>query len=358
MKNNLDNEPSLDYFELRRRHEEYKNSLRRASEQPQADADAPAAKPAADAAEPVTAEPVVTADAPEEPVAGPQDIPEDIEEESDADYAADEPDEEYPDDADDADDEAPVDENPNPFDSFIKAFHGLRSRFGKRRAAEEDDDDEEYEDDADDGEAGEAGESDETAVPQASWPRVAPAEESDAGEAADVEDLPAYEAPVRPQDGEAPDDIGDMDYPDDDEDDEDEDEDEGRKPGEVGGFKKFLRLFVVPVDEDERISRPDGEDDDEDDLEDDIWSGEGDGEWSDGAGEEIEAERQSQTAAAVDIEGGLDMSDQNNVTAEVASQLAADLEQPGLSRRERRELAMRQAAEKAKNRSRPMPCRT
>ncbi len=303
MSNNWENEPSLDYFELRRRHEEYKNSQRKAQEQPEAEA--PADEPAQPEVEPAAAEAGGA-------VEDAQDVfqPDAV----DAEDIAEDLDEVYPADEDGDGDGDAGNDNPNPFDSFISAFHGLRSRFGKGRARRADEeDDEEYEDEElDDGEE----------------PRPVRDLPEDGGEALDIEDLPE-DMPDRSageDGGNAPDDTGD-DVP--------EDED---RPEETGGFKKFLRLFVVPVDESERKPRPeDGEDEedwDDDEAPSDQW---------DAAGGQPEDEQQT----AEDIEGGLDMSDQNNVNAEVASQLAADLETPGLSRRERRELAMRQAAEKA-----------
>ena len=127
MNNNWENEPSLDYFELRRRHEEYKNSQRKAKEQPDAWEDAP---------EDAASQDEGYYNAEDQRAAAPQDIPEEADLDADA--------ESYPADDNDAED-APVDDNPNPFDSFISAFHGLRSRFGKRRKGDVADD-EEYED--------------------------------------------------------------------------------------------------------------------------------------------------------------------------------------------------------------------
>ena len=48
-------------------------------------------------------------------------------------------------------------------------------------------------------------------------------------------------------------------------------------------------------------------------------------------------EQTADVPATEEIEGGPDMSDLNNVNAELTNQLAADLETAGLSRRERRE---------------------
>ena len=69
MSKNRDMEPSLDYFELRRRHEEYKNSQRKAKAKPAADAQ-PAAdvQPTADVqpledTQPVAADVEIAADA-------------------------------------------------------------------------------------------------------------------------------------------------------------------------------------------------------------------------------------------------------------------------------------------------------
>ena len=342
MSNNWDNEPSLDYYELRRRHEEYKNSLRQVKEKPDAGDDAPAAGEA----EPVAEVRPEAEDAPveTEPLDLSPDVPAD---DADGDF----PPEDADDDMGDADDEA-VNDNPNPFDSFIKAFHGLRDRIGKRKARRDDgieDEEEDFVDDADEGDA-----DDHPEAPSADYGSVDDVDDAaddapETGEALDLEDLPEGE-PVRagrPLAG-----AEESDYDEDAYGDEDEEEEEPSS-GEISGFKKFLRLFVVPVEPDERADVPeDGDWPEEDAGDEDAWS---DGreapdaaleQW-DAADEQPEPARQGLTAEAEDIEGGLDMSDQNKVNAEVASQLAVDLETPGLSRRERRELAARQAAEKA-----------
>ena len=156
MSNKWENEPSLDYFELRRRHEEYKNSQRLAKEPSQPEAE-PAHAGSDDA------------------VDAPQEIAEDVREVSetldDIDLDAGEEDVEA------------VNENPNPFDSFISAFHGLRSRFGKRRGAREDEED----GDGDYDEAEDLPEDDGEDRPEAPAARSVP---EGGGEALDVEDLP------------------------------------------------------------------------------------------------------------------------------------------------------------------------
>ena len=159
MSNKRDIEPSLDYFELRRRHEEYKNSQRQVKPQPAAEAaeDAEATQSSPEALPVETARPEPVAVEPEDvdidaaPVAGDaadaggalpvrDELPED-------DFVE----ESFDDDFDDAADVGSDADNPNPFDSFIHAFKGIRGRlsgrFGRGKADEVYDD--EYEDDFD-----------------------------------------------------------------------------------------------------------------------------------------------------------------------------------------------------------------
>ena len=359
MSNRRDMEPTLDFYELRRRHEEYKNSQRQArgetdepveDEQPVAaepeavtEADIPAAEPAVDAvAEDIGGE--IAGEAARLNVEDDVDAaPEDGEPLADDAFE----DEVLDDgDFDAANAEDAGQDNPNPFDPFIHAFKGIRGKLSKRFRrggdAGDEDEDELYEDEAPYEDEDFEGEPQADGAEPAS-PAVEPVidELPETAQPADVEDI--FEgAPQRPADealetdgdidpdGDAPDE-GDEDF--DDEDDEDED-DSPRKPS---GFKKFLRLFVVPIDEDE------AEGDDDEDYDEDDWDGEDAGPEDDPEGGAFEGPAD----VSGDIEGGPEMSDLNNVNSELTNELAAALETSGMSRRERRELALRQAAEKA-----------
>ena len=278
MSNRREIEPSLDYFELRRRHEEYKNSQKPkdgAEPEPVALAEpamteapvmvaepAPVAEPAETAASvPVTEEPAPATEAEtvtvEDVAPGAEDAPGGL-------NLSDTLEDRVPADMDDAalvDDEMPRDEaddgNPNPFDSFIHAFRGIRSklsgRFGRRGQADEEYDDELPEDDLPvDTLPQDDGASDETPVRAADAPETRPAPPADAdhGSVEDVlEDAPAApvaqrrDAGVAAPEDEVTGDEGDYDE------DEDYEEDGGQE--RVGRFKKFLRLFVVPISEEE-----------------------------------------------------------------------------------------------------------
>ena len=403
MSNKREIEPSLDYFELRRRHEEYKNSQRQkdapeASSAPLAEpaspaapitretttpqeASAPVAQPASavdssivessPVVEPATQEvpaesPVTEASAPE-----PEDVSAELElsdnpeswaapsDERDVEDAA-LLDDALPDDDEQEDEEAAAD-NPNPFDPFIHAFKGIRGklagRFGRRRQ-EEDYEDDEYPDDdeniddrIDEAQATESG----------SAPVNAP--ESNAAEDAPREDAPvedvldeASTAQVAPSALKA-DNPGDDDSDDGVEDYED-DNFEDEAPEKVSGFKKFMRLFVVRIDDDEEFGNesPDDveyEDEDEDIafVDDDagnVTTGTVTTQEAPTAGVDLRSEETVWAAPAVqDNEGGPDMSDLNNVNTELTDALAAGLETSGMTRRQRRELAQRLAAEKA-----------
>ena len=421
MSNKREIEPSLDYFELRRRHEEYKNSQRQKDEPGQEtaaqgefdrqEAASAPAEPAMQAGEPddgkafpqaqtvlqaeaapqaqpipqdVPAEEFEVKDAAYEPedVTGKKDRPDSLDAQDGPDNGQDVEDAALLDDAmpedDDQDDEAVAGDNPNPFDSFIHAFKGLRGklagRFGRRRQ-----DDEEYEDDepledelpddeplGDDGPVdGQRGEAPAAEPGNASASVIAKADEAPQGDVAveDVSDdvavggpavtgMKADKAEGREMDNEG---LSDEDVDVDDGDDEDYDEDYGEDdPGRVSGFKKFLRLFIVRVDDEEKS------DDDVPEVDEYEYEiGDDDVRADDGA--DVAAGRQAPAldvgapgdemrwaAPAIrDNEGGPDMSDLNNVKTELTDTLAAGLEGSGMTRRQRRELAQRLAAEKA-----------
>ena len=396
MSNRRDIEPSLDYFELRRKHEEYKNSQRQKSA-PEVEA-APVAEVAPKAApepvtEPVGPEPVAeaapaaepartdsaqsvetpAADVPEDAAPAAQDGPAALNLSDTPDDASDDGDVPQDELADDAFVEDEAGGNPNPFDSFIHAFKGIRGklsgRFGRRRQDDGDYDDEPLDDDVpvDDNvpleerlvdevpaEADEADSAGGGAAPVV----AAPAENAPADSVA-VEDIsdeaPAAQPPRRPlaDDADAPQD-GDFDDDGDyDDDDYDDDYDEDDRPERVSRFKKFLRLFVVPISEEERAA----DDMPEDDVDDEYGDrpDEGDRLADDADRAEPAARRESADGGDAawaaprveENEGGPDMSDLNNVNTEVTDALAAGIEGTGMSRRERRELAMRLAAEKA-----------
>ena len=371
MSNKREIEPSLDFYELRRRHEEYKNSQKQKA-QPEAAENSDATvgpEVPGGAREPRRVAPAGGEVAVEEtPVAGSEwapaagqtedgasgaealdlsDVPEDQARLDEGDDDA------LPEgDAASEDDDAGAD-NPNPFDSFIHAFHGIRGklsgRFGRRRGGDEED----YEDEDEDEDAAPL----EDTVGEQPHPTV---DLNDGGDAAPGDDLPAGaedDAPVEDvledapkrraprHDGAEVGELQDVD-PDDEDEDEYEDVDE---PRELSGFQRFLRLFVVPIDEDE--SDDEYGDEDEDDDSEALDSG-ADGEPTvvEDDGQDLRGDESAWAAPAGEVdgnEGGPDMSDLNNVNSELTNALAAELEGSGMSRRERRELALRQAAEKA-----------
>ena len=146
------------------------------------------------------------------------------------------------------------------------------------------------------------------------------------GEAEDIDGVEVDGRPLRSARGGA-----DAD-PDDGFDDE-EFEDDAPK----GGFKKFLNLFVTRVDEEDEEADED-EDEDGFDFED----------------EDVPAAIPTARPEPVrqdprDIEGGqVEMDEMNKPTIDaLQQQMAAELETSGMSRRERRERAMRLAAEEA-----------
>ena len=310
------------------------------------------------------------------------------------------PEEEYAEEA--YEDEGDPRQNPNPFDSFFSVFAKIKGKFSKKKAAAEEDEYYGYEDefseenlpadDSDipegeyDGEPAEdqpeevyAGEDipEEEYVEEAPVSRrirfgrrreAAPADESeiytgeDAAEdiAEDViagdgyaEDTDAYndnyDDAGYDEDAEAYEDYADEEYG-------DEFDSEAPAEKKIGKFGRFMRLFVVPVDEDE--DEPSGENWDETAYDDGDYPEEDYGSDYDPSADlpeyayqentVTEQIRQSTEPAEDAIEGGLDnMADQNRINPELSRTLAADLENPGMSRRERRELAARLAAEEA-----------
>ena len=276
MSNIRDNEPSLDYFELRRRHEEYKNNQARAKaaaeQQPLAEdavepenGSAPREQapvtPAQDAAPAQAADVVEAPDAlnPDETVSGVEDTITDELPEDDGQQE------------DDLEQE-PAGDNPNPFEPFLNAFSNLRgklaSRFGRRGGNDEDyadgEDagDEDYAD-ADgenaDGEnyadAGEDLQDAEEAPARWQKPEQPAAEEAVAVEDVAVEDVAPEDVPAPASAPRSADELEDGDFDevldedDADEDDADEDDEDADRPEQPSGFKRFLRLFVVPADE-------------------------------------------------------------------------------------------------------------
>ena len=145
MSNTRDNGPELDYYELRRRHEEYKNRARTA--QPAEEADdslaperpAPAPRPRESAAEkPVRRDAPPVEDAPAERL--PAEEPDETESDVPVDPFArfvEEDDAPYDDEDMEPDEDEEADANPNPFDSFIHFFHGVKDGIARRREAKE-----------------------------------------------------------------------------------------------------------------------------------------------------------------------------------------------------------------------------
>lgn len=359
MSNTRDNTPEMDYYELRRQREEYKQRMRMEQNAKNRSAAAPAPEPME---EPRSAQPqpefIEEQDVrPAERDAFEAAIEEGYENAEEADF----------DDADDLD----GGENPNPFDSFIHFFHGVKSSISARRGREEDemdDLDELPEDEAwDDAEA-----------PQRPAPSRRPAEQAEpeyeadeAANAVDIQDDFSRRRPTRVETDFQ--DEADSFIDDGFEDDLDED-----MPRREGGFKKFMNLFVERVDEDDAQDEEefdDGFGDDFDaqaDLEDpelDFEEDEGDAprrrglfgrigrreriDEADDSDEEIEPVRQDARYFPIlrdepsrKPEGGHTMEENRKPTTE-AVQTASAAEGVGMTRRERRELAMRLAAEEA-----------
>ena len=335
MSNTRDNGPELDYYELRRRHEQYKSRARKPVQPAEAAKPVEATRPV----EPTPAEPIETqrpaeqADAPKPPrredrVRPAEDF---VPEEAFDDSAA--MDEEIP-----ADDEAefPEDEyeNPNPFDSFIRFFHGVKDNISARRSAKHADEEVELEDALD-----EDGDPAEEAPAKRIFGRKRPEPDFDEAEFDDLdgeaEDIDGVEVDGQPLRSAPVKDGADLDEFDDEEFDDGEFEDEAPR----GGFKKFLNLFVTRVDEEDEEA-----DEDEDEAGLDF-----DDEDAPELNEIPAARPEPARRKPRDIEGGqVEMDDMNKPTIDaLQEQMAAELETSGMSRRERRERAMRLAAEEA-----------
>ena len=335
MSNTRDNGPELDYYELRRRHEQYKSRARKPVQPAEAAKPAEASRPV----EPTPAEPVET-QRPAEQAAAPKPprredrarpaedfVPEEDFDESaamvneiPADDEAEFPEEEY--------------ENPNPFDSFIRFFHGVKDNISARRSAKHADEEIDPEDALD-----ENGDPAEEAPAKRLFGRKRPEPDFDEAEFDDLdgeaEDIDGVEVDGQPLRSAPVKDSADLDEFDDEEFDDEEFEDEAPK----GGFKKFLNLFVTRVDEEDEET-----DEDEDEAEFDF---------DDEDEFELNAIPMARPEPARrkprDIEGGqVEMDDMNKPTIDaLQEQMAAELETSGMSRRERRERAMRLAAEEA-----------
>lgn len=386
MKNKRDDSPNMDYFELRRRHEEYKNRERMATmekaddeeqeflseQKPSADENISAARQSVEpSSKPVENTPsdiqeavvfpetsVMEYDTVEENVISEAqveaDIPEAEEYDAPEDYASDE---QYG-------DEEQYSNNPNPFDSFIRIFKNLKSRISRKNNSENDYYDDEYPEDDYPSEYSEE-DIDQDDVPQdgyakddasvshrglLGWRKSSEAEvepEEASADIADVVDLPEEDIPNSiPQSS----DYSEEDYADEAYDDYNDYEDDEETPRKLSGFKKFLRLFIVPVSEEERTSSDQSKY--EDDYTDEDYEDEDDSFNAHSVSSEddyhinINEARRDMEGSEI-IEGGSEMSDLNKVNPELTKQLAADLENPGMSRRERRELAERLAAQKA-----------
>ncbi|MBP3410153.1 MAG: hypothetical protein J6M10_04060 [Clostridia bacterium] len=390
MSKTRDNSPELDYFELRRRHEEYK----RARSAPQ---------PVKNSVEERLERQVAQQKARPEPVAAEQAPINDVQDELDVETKAapmdafeeaiEENYEAYEDDMD-YDEEAEEElANPNPFDSFIRFFNGMKSNMASRRQKDDELEDLDLEDLTDEElaelEAEGLEDLDEDFKEEAPAPakprfslrrNVQPDAEDDEDEIAPVEDIEDIDDLPRPARKAAPsivdededfddsdfDDLDDEDFDDEDFDDEDFDEedfDEEDDAPRKGGFKKFVNLFVTRVDEDEEFDEDDEEledadfdDEDDEDLE-EIEEDEAPvrkGFFSrvrKNKARRIEEDEEIYDDFSPEIqirpEGGQGKMDEMNKLANETAAPADVIETSGMSRRERRELAMRLAAEEA-----------
>ena len=191
--------------------------------------------------------------------------------------------------------------------------------------------------------------------------REEPAPEAPADAPFDAEDVPedehqpsyrkdsySFESVVNPFD----DDAEDEDTPPEDEEDEDEDG-EARE----SALSKFRKLFFVRLDElDPSDLKPQDKSDDPDE-----WTPEDDDEWeptedsdsvedSEPAAKETPFEAEPYEDEPFELpedEGGTDMDEMNKLNIEMTEQMASGLESNGMSRRARRELAEKRAAEEA-----------
>ena len=225
-------------------------------------------------------------------------------------------------------------ENPNPFDSFIRFFHGVKDNISARRSAKHADEEVDLEDALD-----EDGDPAEEAPAKRIFGRKRPEPDFDEAEFDDLdgeaEDIDGVEVDGQPLRSAPVKDSADLDEFDDEEFDDGEFEDEAPK----GGFKKFLNLFVTRVDEEDEEA-----DEDEDEAGLDF-----DDEDAPELNEIPTARPEPARRKPRDIEGGqVEMDDMNKPTIDaLQQQMAAELETSGMSRRERRERAMRLAAEEA-----------
>ena len=207
MSNKRDMEPSLDFYELRRRHEEFKNSQRQAKAQPK-EAEPVEAEAVVDEA-PVTEQAPSYADAPVEAAETAVDAEDTVPAPS-ADFVVEDT-ADAPEDGDYEDEDggdADASDNPNPFDPFIHAFKGIRSRIGKRfgRGGEEEEEADEDEDEEYGDEDYEEEESGEAAAPVRPVTVAAKEDDAPAAEAFDLDaegidaSRPAPQAISRPAD--------------------------------------------------------------------------------------------------------------------------------------------------------------
>ena len=376
MSNTRDNIPEMDYYELRRQREEYKQRMR--MEQNAEKRSAEPASPAQETIEePVSVQPQPEFVEPRQEAPAARDAFEEAIEEGYEDYGDEE-------DFDGVEDEAP---NPNPFDSFIHFFHGVKSSISARRGgrdADLDDMDDLTEEELD---ASEADEDGQAVRPMPTRPHRRPAtdaeddeDEADTQSALDIED-------ALPRRSLNKSDRVETDFDDNDEefiDDDFEDEDDEDMPRRRGGFKKFMSLFVERMDEDDadndeddadaeagdfddlidpRAAAADEYEDDIDDEDEDIddeaprrkglfgrrsRKGRKDredfDEGEDAQDEDIFPIRRADSFP--EPEGGYTMEEIKKPTPD-SQQAAPAAESTGMTRRERRELAMRLAAEEA-----------
>jgi len=408
MSNIRDNAPIYDLEELQRQHDKYKARKQQEMLKKASAAEAKA-EPAAEEAKaaPATEKPAANPEIIVEP-RQPEEtfVEEDTPEDFDIDFEEDMPSEDYEGDGyaenaavsdENGADEAPR-QNPNPFDSLFKVAAALKSKFSrKKNAAYEGDEaypdyEEEFSEEnlptddvmTEDPDTAGAYIPEDDYVEEAPAPRrrfgfrraAAPIVEEDLAEDAseDVpvdipEDVVGYDeaAPVYAEDAPAYDvgyeddgyaeesyeDYPEEEYSDGEYGDEEygDEFEEAPAPRKIGKFGKFIRLFVVPVDEDALLPA------DEEGLDEEVYP-----EYSEDPehyypiAPEVDAHsmeepeqpcHDSEDAEDV-IEGGLDnMADLNRSNPELSRALAADLDKPGMTRRERRELAERKAAEEA-----------
>ena len=342
MSRNQNNVPEMDYYELRRRHEEYKA---RSSAPVRPRIEPKAETPAEDIenVQPAQPEPVKEA----RPEAAPE-ADRSFEEEIEAEER------------ENARPEGDAPASDNPFASFLQFASRVKGKMRPRRGGRRSDEEDAY-DDVDFDEALDAApaEHDDDGVDLSDDPR----EYEDAIKAGNIADVEFTDpAQNRAPHAHIDDDYGDAGYDDEDYDEyadepyDDADED-ASSDDQPHGFKKFLNLFITRVD-------PDEETDDEpydDGYYDDDYEDEYPEEATDDAAAEDSEEFGSvyfqeptvsrRNSVPSGIEGGhKDMDDMQNLSSEHIHQMAEGLENSGMTRRERRELAQRRAAEEAAKR--------